>query len=313
MKTKLKNIYYKFLKLRSRILYGRPVFVAMYHRVSNAVGDDLTHLTVSIENFENQLSYYKENFQILKLDEEWVSLKKTGIVITFDDGYADNIINALPLLEKYQIPATIFVSTLNINTEKEFWWDRLVFDLFHCEVFFCLPGKKDKVSKSSTSYTNLATYLDKLSNEDKEKWFCEFEKINEIPFTPREEYRSLSNSELKLLSGHPLITLGNHTHNHYPLGILNYEEQKEELLLSQKKLTELTDTNIKYLALPHGSYNLDTIKIMNELGLSGILLANNYYATEKNKLSKKINRILIPDIKDNELANYLKRFDFKIW
>jgi len=54
--------------------------------------------------------------------------KKTGLVITFGDGYADNIINALPLLERYQIPATIFISTLNINTKNEFWWDRLVFD-----------------------------------------------------------------------------------------------------------------------------------------------------------------------------------------
>jgi peptidoglycan/xylan/chitin deacetylase (PgdA/CDA1 family) len=309
----LKEVYYKFLKLKNRILNGRPVLVTMYHRVSDTVGDKLTHLTVSVENFENQLAYYKENYQILKLDEDWNSLKKTGLVITFDDGYADNIINALPLLEKYQIPATIFVTTLNINTKNEFWWDRLVFDYAYCNELFYLPEKKDKVSKSANTYKNLADYLHRMPNENKEKWFQEFEEINKISFTAREQYRSITNSELKLLSEHPLITLGNHTHNHYSLATLNYEQQKEELLLSIKKLDELTSKNIKYLALPHGSYNFDTIKIMNELGLQGILLANNYYATENNKLSKKINRILIPDIKDKELANYLKRFDFKTW
>ncbi|MBF7090617.1 polysaccharide deacetylase family protein [Flavobacterium sp. ALJ2] len=313
MKTQLKNRYYKFLKLKSRVLYGRPVLVMMYHRVSNSVGDKLGELTVSVANFENQLRYYKEKYQILKLDEEWTSLKKTGLVITFDDGYADNIINALPLLEKYQIPATIFITTLNIDTEKEFWWDRLFFDYSHCKELFYLPNQSDKISKSNGSYKSITYYLNKISNEDKEKWFLEFEELNEIPFFPREEYRSLTSSEVKLLVAHPLITLGIHTHNHYSLGSLNYEEQKKELVLSIQKLDELTIKNIKYLALPHGSYNSDTYKILDEIGFSGILLANNYYSSNNNKTRKKINRILIPNIKDKELVRYIDRYDFKIW
>jgi peptidoglycan/xylan/chitin deacetylase (PgdA/CDA1 family) len=155
MKTTLKKVYYKFLKLKNRILHGRPVLVTMYHRVNNVVGDKLTHLTVSVENFENQLLYYKENYQIIRLDEDWNSLKKTGLVITFDDGYADNISNALPLLEKYQIPATFFVTTLNINTKNEFWWDRFVFDYADCDELFCLPDVKNKVSKSNIIYNDI--------------------------------------------------------------------------------------------------------------------------------------------------------------
>ncbi|MNY04846.1 Polysaccharide deacetylase [compost metagenome] len=148
-------------------------------------------------------------------------------------------------------------------------------------------------------------------NPDKEKWFIEFEKINQIHFSPREEYRSLTNSELKILSDHRLITLGIHTHNHYSLGNLTYEEQKQELILSLEKLNELTNKNIKYLALPHGSYNLDTIKIADELGFLGILLANNYYSNKENKASRKMNRILMPNIKDEVLLNYLKNYDLK--
>ncbi|KQW97713.1 polysaccharide deacetylase family protein [Flavobacterium sp. Root420] len=312
MKTALKKVYYKFLKLKNRILNGRPVLVTMYHRVNNVVGDKLTHLTVSVENFENQLLYYKENYQILKLNEDWTSLKKTGLVITFDDGYADNFINALPLLEKHQIPATIFVTTLNINTKNEFWWDRFIFDYADCDELFYLPDVKNKVSKSNTVYNDITVKLNKLSNADKEKWFIEFEKINQIPFSPREEYRSLTKSELKRLSDHPLITLGIHTHNHYFLGKLTYQEQKQELRLSIEKLNELTNKNIKYLALPHGSYNLDTIKIAKELDLLVILLANNYYSNKKNKASRKMNRILMPNIKDEALLNYLRNYDFKI-
>jgi peptidoglycan/xylan/chitin deacetylase (PgdA/CDA1 family) len=188
-------------------------------------------------------------------------IKKTGIVITFDDGYAGNLINALPLLEKYNIPATIFVTTLNIDENKEFWWDRLVFDYTACNELFNIPDSEDQILKSKSEYKNINDRLDKLTNHDKEKWFLAFEKMNQIPFFPRKEYRSLTKSELKLLSEHPLISIGIHTHNHYPLENLTYEGQKQEFLLSITKLNELTNKSIKYLTLPHGSYNLNTLEI----------------------------------------------------
>lgn len=305
----IKNWYYIVLKVKSRILIGRPVLVLMYHRINDEVGQKLAGLSVSIDNFEKQLLHFKKHFQILRLEDDLTSLKKTGIVITFDDGYADNIINALPLLEKYQIPATIFITTLNSNSKKEFWWDRLVFDYSNCDESFYLPNQNDKIAKSNSSYQYITVYVHEMQNEDKEEWFLEFEKINKIAFFPREEYRSLTNSELKLLSEHPLITLGIHTHNHYSLGTLSFEEQKQEISFSIEKLEELTTKTIKYLALPHGSYNADTLKIAQELNLKGILLANDYYSSIKNKSSNKINRILMPNIEGKELVKRLKKFD----
>jgi len=309
----LKEAYYNLLKLKSRVFSGRPVLVLMYHRINDDVGEKLEGLTVSVSNFEEQLLYFKNNFQVLKLDEDWNSLKKNGLVMTFDDGYADNILNALPLLEKYQIPATIFVTTLNINIQNEFWWDRLVFDYTSCAESFWLPDLNEKTFKSDRVYKDITVHVHKMSNDAKEKWFLTFEKLNQIAFSPREEFRSLTSAELQVLAEHPLITLGIHTHNHYSLGTLTYEDQKEELQLSIAKLSELTSTSIKYLALPHGSYNKDTLAISNELDISAILLANNYYSTADNKATKKINRILIPNLRDKELAVYINQFNFRIW
>ena len=313
MKAKLKKIYYKLNKFKNRLLSGKPVLVAMYHRTSNEVRSELQYLTVDLVSFEKQLRYFKENYQILRLSDDWSSLKKTGIVITFDDGYADNLLNALPLLEKYEIPATIFVTTVNINTKKEFWWDRFVFDYTYCDPFFYLPGLKEKVAKQIHSFNDINNLLDKLSNEEKEIWFLDFESLNNIPFLDNEDFRSLSNEELKRLSDHPLIDIGIHTHNHYPFGNLSYEDQKKELSSSIEELDKLITKSVKYLALPHGSYNGSTLRVIEELDCLGMLIANNDYSNHKNKAGKKINRILIPNIKDKELVKFMNRFDFKIW
>lgn len=313
MKAKFKSIYYKLNKLKNRLLYGKPVLVAMYHRTSNEVRSELQYLTVDLVSFEKQLHYFKENYQILRLSDDWSSLKKTGIVITFDDGYADNLANALPLLEKYEIPATIFVTTLNINTKKEFWWDRFVFDYNFCNQFFYLPDVKEKASKETHSFSDLNKLIGKLSNEEKEIWFLDFESLNKIPFHDNEDFRSLSYEELKRLSEHPLIDIGIHTHNHYPFGNLSYEEQKKELSFSIEKLDKLIAKSVKYLALPHGSYNGCTPRVIEESDCLGMLIANNDYSNHKNKSGKKINRILIPNIKDKELVKFMNRFDFKIW
>lgn len=72
---------------------------------------------MSLKNFEKQLKYLqKNNFTILKLSELFERLNSgkpisNCVCLTFDDGYKDNVDFAYPLLKKYKIPATIFVST----------------------------------------------------------------------------------------------------------------------------------------------------------------------------------------------------------
>ena len=114
------NIYYKRAK-KSLIL--------TYHRVYELDYDPYA-LTVHPRIFEIQMKYLRENYNIIPLSElisqlKEKKIKEDSVIITFDDGYHDNLYNSKPILKKYDIPATFFISAGMIGGKKEFWWDEL--------------------------------------------------------------------------------------------------------------------------------------------------------------------------------------------
>ena len=97
--------------------------ILMYHSVDNKAGT----FFVSPENFAKQMEYIKKNgYEVITLDElvrsikDKKHLKGNKVVITFDDGYKDNFINAYPVLKKYQFSATIFLITDFIDKNPAF-------------------------------------------------------------------------------------------------------------------------------------------------------------------------------------------------
>lgn len=94
----------------------RPgVRILMYHRVARR--NDFDQLVVSPENFQKQMTILAAGYNVLSLSDAVALLAseqkipRRTVVITFDDGYLDNFTEALPILEKYSLPATIFVTS----------------------------------------------------------------------------------------------------------------------------------------------------------------------------------------------------------
>ncbi len=100
-----------------------PIVILTYHRVTE-LSDDPEQLAVSPAHFREQLEVLRRNeFPILRFDQPWESPTRTSFVLTFDDGYADNYREALPILREFQFPATFFVSGRAVDGEREFSWD----------------------------------------------------------------------------------------------------------------------------------------------------------------------------------------------
>jgi peptidoglycan/xylan/chitin deacetylase (PgdA/CDA1 family) len=96
--------------------------VLLYHAVGTPIKEDKRKLfTISSELFEThmmELSQYKEN-KIVELNDTLNMEQGSGIAITFDDGYRDNLTVATPILEKYRIPFAVFITTSYVQSHLQ--------------------------------------------------------------------------------------------------------------------------------------------------------------------------------------------------
>ena len=119
------------LRNGARRLVGRPstdTLVLLYHRIAEPSVDPW-RLSVSPAHFAEHLAVIKRAGRAMPLRELAMALRsgkrlRDAIVVTFDDGYADNLRAARSLLDRHDVPATVFVTSGALGSAG-FWWDRL--------------------------------------------------------------------------------------------------------------------------------------------------------------------------------------------
>ena len=117
-------------RLRAGVLRRPALFILGYHRVA-AASPPFSPLTVTPAAFAAQIGYFARHCDVWPLARlagwrrEPEALRRDTVVITFDDGYADNHANAAPILERYGVPATFFVTTGPVRRGGRLWWDDL--------------------------------------------------------------------------------------------------------------------------------------------------------------------------------------------
>lgn len=123
------STYHTFVYSRNYLLsrFSKTAPILLYHRIAD-VSHDPIQLCVSAENFDKHVSFLKENYEIIPLSDlskriAENRLSGNELAITFDDGYKDNLLNAIPILEKYNVPATIFITTGHLGQQASFEWD----------------------------------------------------------------------------------------------------------------------------------------------------------------------------------------------
>lgn len=266
--------------------YDTPIIILLYHRVAD-LETDPQMLAVSVSNFEKHVKFLKENYQILRFEESWGKIRQPSVIITFDDGYLDNYKYAMPVLEKYKVPATIFVATGNIDNKKEFWWDnieRIILLNNNLPDTYVLQtdGKKyNLVFKNRNdmydSYYKLHSILKNMQADERIATIEKLENELNPTIAYRNLYRTMNSLELCNIDKSEYITIGGHTVTHTQLSLQAKDVKEKEIRNSKDVLEKLLQHEITTFSYPFGckeDYDDDTIRILHDIGYKKA--ASNY-------------------------------------
>src|SRR5712692_1330157 len=115
----------------------KAVIILTYHRVIEKWDETLDYsqpgMVVTASTFERQVAFLNEHFEVVTLGALLAEGNVAGravrprCVVTFDDGWRDNYDLAFPILRQHDIPATIFLTTDFIGTDRAFWHTELLY------------------------------------------------------------------------------------------------------------------------------------------------------------------------------------------
>ena len=265
---------------RNRLLniIDQPVVVLIYHRVSLLPADPQM-LAVTPENFRAHLRYLKRNYNIVRFEDDWSDVEKPAVVITFDDGYADNAIEALPIIEEMGVPVTFFITTGTVGTRQEFWWDELERLILGDRAFpeqFTLDDRRfgqvwptGTAAERHTLYREIHPLMKKADARCRADWLRQVRLWADAGEEGREINRAMSLEELRRLAGSTWVTIGAHTVNHTPLSSLPVAEQRDEIIGSRMHLENWLSQEIRVFSYPFGTrrdYTRDSVALCKEAG-----------------------------------------------
>ncbi len=268
---------YKVLSLKYKVSI-------LKHQKSSQIISIYFH-DISERRFEKILFWIKKHkFRIISqaelIDFLYNNIEITGGVwLTFDDGWKNNL-NLLPIIERYNVPITIFLTTGTINANGTFW----------TAIYESQMGHRVGKEFHQLTYEDKIKLIDAYNtNSDK----------NNVQ-------NALSEEQMKSICNHPLVTVGLHTHNHVSLINCTEEEIERELELNIKAIRKFYSKDLQSFAYPHGLAD-STHEIL--FRKSDIKIA----AVTGNKIIKRTtNPFLLPRYGYSEaslLENYCKFMD----
>jgi peptidoglycan/xylan/chitin deacetylase (PgdA/CDA1 family) len=257
-------------------------FIFLYHRIASPT-DDPFALAVPETWFQDHLEILRAHCRLVSLDEILCTrVGKSSVVasITFDDGYADNLRTAAPILHLARIPATFFICTGCLGDVRGFWWDRLASAIGTAErlpsQFEGVEGVRvvdDFSSRESRREVTLeiAQRLQRMHPIARNGVVADLENVLLSGGTAKAEpCPVLDEAGVRELGSQPLAQLGAHTENHAMLSRLPREEQLVEISRNVTKLADITGVRPRFVAYPYGgeqAYNTDSCLAARDAGL----------------------------------------------
>jgi peptidoglycan/xylan/chitin deacetylase (PgdA/CDA1 family) len=326
-------------------IWSRGPIILLYHRVAD-LDSDPQMLAVSEDNFTSQMELIARKYHPMSLaslvdDYRKGEFRKNGIVVTFDDGYHDNLVAAKPILDRFGIPATFFVTSGNIATGREFWWDELE------KVFFRTPILPESLEIEVAGFVYSGSLAQsRVMNQEEYtaavRWnvlesgnptgrhsiyrdvcvmakTATFARRSElldylhdwarIKSDARESHRPLTKEELKELASDRMIEIGAHGDNHMTFSVLSRGEQEMEIGASQSLIEAVTGKKPVAFSYPYGNssdYSPQTVSLVKKHKFQ-YACSNFTGLIGKRSDSFQLPRFLVRNWDANEFAHNVRR------
>lgn len=278
LKHLIKKLLFK-TKLYKLSLLQNKFYIIPYHMIED--GPNGFYPETLTANFEKQIVHLVKNYRVISLDEivKRIKIKRSlrhSVAITFDDGFRDNYEIAYPILRKYDVPATIFLTTGYIDSGTAPWFIKFRYIFMKTEetelrlrlddknILFPMHTKKAKFAASD----RVMAYLKSCPNEQRLSLFDTLCKELEV-----NEFQGLDNlmltwDQIKEMTENG-ISFGAHTVSHPILSRISIEIAEREILESKNKIEEQIGKPVTSFAYPFGKksqYTPQIFPILHELG-----------------------------------------------
>jgi peptidoglycan/xylan/chitin deacetylase (PgdA/CDA1 family) len=264
--------------------------ILRYHRIAEASPDPWP-VCVSPAHFDQQLDVLSRQVNVVPLADLTQALTedrplRRSVVITFDDGYADNLHAAKPLLERHATPATVFVTTGQIGSDREFWWDEL-------ERLLITPFELPDVLELTIGRQQHRWQLDRTGSAEgqdrQHRLQVYYEVHRRLQPQPAPEIsrvlddlrhwarrepdvspsrRALTADEALALCDGGLIEIGAHTVTHPLLPAFDAGVQADEIRQSKSACEALLGRPVEAFAYPYGRYTPQTAALVRDAGFA---------------------------------------------
>jgi peptidoglycan/xylan/chitin deacetylase (PgdA/CDA1 family) len=294
------------LKIDRILLNNSPkkFCIVNFHGVRKTNTDTFNNRHISANEFEKIIRYLKNNFNIIPLKEifeahrnKTKTAKKT-IALTFDDGYKNNFDIALPILRKYNLPATFFIISKGLEQVNFYVWPDIV-DLIKKNtrqdvkvngLIFKYPSfYNNEVNKELLEYLKTqGSSVDLLVKELADQYSFIRTEIARLP-----ELTELANeSYLRKYSAESLIEYGSHTHSHYNLEYLPHNIVINEFTESKRIIENIINREVVSMAYPDGSYTRSTNELALQCGYKNLAVVE-YKLNENNSDPNVLSRFTV--------------------
>ncbi len=254
--------------------------ILIYHRVLAAT-DPIFPGEATTESFDRQMAQVKRVFNVLPLPEAVARLKSGTLparaaCITFDDGYADNLTLATPILQKHGLKATFFIATAYLNGGRMFN-DTVIeairrADADHIDLRALDLGEHDVATpqakaKAIGHILPIVKYLPLGKRED-----TVAELAQRVTRQPLPNDLMMTTAQLKALYAAGM-EIGGHTERHPILARLDDAATRAEIAAGRDWLESTLGNKVRVFAYPNGrpvaDYRPEQARIVESLGIEG--------------------------------------------